>query len=272
MTIWKQGRLWARWAGLCAILTIGTVNNGEAKSIAVTRTTAAGVPVIVLTVDLGDPRVKVTGMVARHGSGSQEGFNDMIRRTHPTAAVTGTFFSTRSLIPIGDIVLDGRLAHRGGVGTGLCVTEDNQCEFVQPPYRYCPMDWSRYDFVCCSGPRLVSGGVASVHPGAEGFHDSHLLGYAPRLAVGITENSKLLFVATRKRIQLGQMAKAMQKLGCIEAINLDAGSSLGFYHGGKTLIKPGRKLTNLILIYDDRERYARFKSRLAPQPEIARNP
>jgi hypothetical protein len=229
------------------------------------------VPVIVLTVDLNDSRVKVTGMVARHGSGSSERFESMIHRSHPTSAFTGTFFSMRSLVPIGDIVVDGELAHRGGVGTGLCITDNNECSFIKPPHRYARMDWSAYDFVCCAGPRLVRNGVASVHPGAEGFHDSSLLGRAPRLAVGLTKHNKLLFVATRSRIQLGQLAKVMKKLGCVNAMNLDAGGSLGFYHRGRTLVHPGRKLTNLILIYDDRDRYERFKSRLTPQRTMARN-
>ncbi len=271
MGLWKPGVSAARLCGgLGLFLAVGAGRHCAANSIAVTRTTAASVPVLVLTVDLGDPNIKVTGVVARHGSGSQEAFDSMIHRTHPTAAVTGTFFGVSSLIPVGDIVINGSIAHHGGVGTGLCITSDNQCEFVHPPHRYAAMDWSRYDFVCCCGPRLVTNGVASVHPGAEGFHDRHLLGGASRLAVGLTQNNKLLFVATRSPIQLGHMAKVMRKLGCIDAINLDAGSSLGFYKGGKTFVKPHRKLTNLILIYDDKSRYERFKARLAPT--LARNP
>src|SRR5205814_1759920 len=112
----------------------------------------------------------------------------------------GTFFCERSLYPIGDIVVNGRLQHTGGIGTGFCMTEGNQCEFVHPPKRYMTMDWSRYDFVCCAGPRLVVDGDATVHPGAEGFHDPHLLSRATRLAVGLTENNKLLFVTTRARV------------------------------------------------------------------------
>ncbi len=224
---------------------------------------------MVLTVDLNDPHVKVTGMVAQGGCGRAERFGAMVSRGHPTAAVTGTFFSTDSLLPIGDIVIDGKLTHRGGVGTALCLTDDNQCDFVLPPYRYARMDWSQYDFVCSSGPRLVQDYAPFVYPRAEGFRDSHLLHSATRLAVGLTAENKLLFVATRMRVQLGQMARAMRKLGCRDAIALDAGSSLGFYYNADYKIAPSRKLTNLILVYDDRERYARFKSRLSPFTAIA---
>jgi len=235
-----------------------------AKNVTEYRTTSAGTPLIVLNVDMTDPNVKVSGIVAQGGCGNSERFDAMVSRAHPTAAVTGTFFSPGSNIPIGDIVVDGRLAHRGGVGTALCITEDNQCDFVQPPHRYARMDWSQYYFVCTSGPRLVNGGAPFVYPHAEGFRDSHLLHSATRLAVGITASHHLLFVTTRSKVQLGQMARAMKHLGCVDAIALDAGASLGFYHNGNMLIQPNRKLTNAILIYDDRDRYERFKARLIP--------
>lgn len=252
-------------AAIAAAVFLGVGGQkGQTQSIGRTHTKAAGIPVIVTTVDLSDPKVRVTGMVAEGGRGKSEAFQRMIWRSHPTAAFTGTFFCTRSLVPVGDIVVGGQMVNRGGVGTGFCMTEDNQCEFIKPPHCYAPMDWSRFDFVCSAGPRLVTAGKAAVHPRAEGFRDSGLLHSATRLAVGMTAKNKLLFVATRQRVQLGQMAKAMLKLGCVEAINLDAGSSLGVYHKSKTLITPGRRLTNLILVYDDRNRYDRFKHRLMP--------
>ena len=226
---------------------------------------------MVLNVDMNDPQIKVTGMVAKGGCGNSEKMLDMTQRAHPTAAVTGTYFSPRNLEPIGDIVVDGRIAHHGGMGTGLCITDDNQCDFIQPLHRYARMDWSQYDFVCCAGPRLVTNGIAGAYPREEGFRDPHLLHSATRLAVGVTAQNHLLFVATRSRVQLGQMGKAMKKLGCIHAINLDAGGSQGFYYNGNAHIQPQRSMTNLILIYDDKHRYEKFKSRLFPGAEIARN-
>lgn len=260
----NPGRRLAAGLGLLACLIATAVPASATRSIRLYRTTAANTPLLVLSVDMNDPNVKVTGMVAKGGCGNAERFDTMVHRAHPTAAVTGTFFSPGSNIPIGDIVVDGRLAHRGGVGTGLCITQDNQCDFVQPPYRYCRMDWSQYDFVCTSGPRLINNGAPYVYPKQEGFRDSHLLHSATRLAVGLTANNKLLFVATRCKVQLGQMARALKKLGCTDAIALDAGSSLGFYNNGNMLIQPHRQLTNAILIYDDKNRYERFKNRLIP--------
>ena len=91
-----------------------------------------------------------------------------------------------------------------------------------------------------------------------------------RLAVGITKTTNCYFVATRQQVQLGKLAQAMKQIGCVEAINLDAGSSLGYYYKGRMIARPGRRLTNAILIYDDADRYERFKSRLTPAPRIAK--
>lgn len=264
---WKQ---WIAGSVLGVCLTLAAVRPCAADSIEFYTATAAGIPVMVLSVDMNDPQVKVTGMVAQGGSGHSERMVDMTRRAHPTAAITGTYFSERTLEPIGDIVVDGRIAHHGGMGTGLCITDDNQCDFIHPPHRYARMDWSQYDFVCCAGPRLVTDGIACVYPRQEGFRDPHLLHSATRLAVGITAQNRLLFVATRNSIQLGQMGNAMKKLGCIHAINLDSGGSQGFYYNANFHIQPQRKLTNLILIYDDKQRYEKFKGRLFPGAEIAR--
>src|SRR5205085_7241558 len=146
-----------------------------------------------------------------------------------TIAITGTFFSTGSRVPVGDIVIDGQLAHFGGLGTALCVTDNNEVDFVRPaPYRH--QDWSKYDFVLCCGPRLITDGVPYVEPWSEGFRDKHMLNRNGRLAVGVTKNKQLLIVATRRPIYLSKLAKAMRALGVADAINLDAGSSMGLYY------------------------------------------
>lgn len=255
---------------MIAALSFSFVVIARAEGVWLSRTKANGIYLLVTTVDLNNPNVKVTGMLAERGAGSNETLDRMVWRAHPTAAVTGTFFDVASGAVLGDIVVNGKLAHRGGIGTGFCINTYNECKFVQPSRRYSHTDWKDFDFVCCSGPRLVHNNRAEVHPGLEGFHDRHMLARNSRLAVGITKNNKLLFVATRQQVQLGQLAQAMKHLGCVEAINLDAGSSLGYYYKGRMIARPGRRLTNAILIYDDVDRYERFKSRLTPAPRIAK--
>jgi hypothetical protein len=171
----------------------------------------------------------------------------MISRTHPAVAVTGTFFSLDNLKPVGDIVINGNLSYFGGMGTALAITPDNHADMVT-------VDWGRhhkwdsYDCVVACGPRLLKDGHICLDPSAERFHDKCMLSPNSRIAVGITPGNKLVFTMTRNRIYLGKLAKIMRILGCRQAMNLDAGTSTGFYCNGEMLAKPGRQLTNLIIV------------------------
>lgn len=235
------------------------------RSIHLTQTMAAGVPVKVITVDLNDHNVKVSAVMARQGNGTSEPFRQMIDRANPNVAVTGTFFSLDNLRPVGDIVIDGSLVHFGGMGTALCVTENNHADMVTCQWgRH--HDWSGYEFVVACGPRLLHDSRIVLDPHAERFKDRHMLAPNSRIAVGITRGNKLVFVMTREPIYLGRLAKVMRGLGCREAMNLDAGTSTGFYYNGTTLAKPGRKLTNMIVVYGDKSRYEKSLDELVPEP------
>lgn len=239
------------------------VQSAPAEEIHYYCTTVQGVPVKVIAVDMNSPQVKVTGMLNQLGAGHTEPFRQMVRRANPTVAVTGTYHSNRDFRPIGDIVIGGRLTHFGGLGTALCISDDNHVKFMRPkPYRR--QDWSRFDYVLCAGPRLVQNSVAYVEPGREGFRDRHMLNPNPRIAIGATRDNRLMIVLTRKPIYLSRMARVMKALGVENAINLDGGSSIGVYYKGKILVTPRRQLTNILLIYQDRNRYETVRDRLLP--------
>jgi hypothetical protein len=224
--------------------------NGElaSKSIRAFQEYVTNVPIRLISVDLNDPTVKVSALLARHGIGSAEPFSGMIRRSQPDVAVTGTFFSLDNLKPVGDIVINGGLAYFGGMGTALCITRDNRAEMVTVPWGH-HHDWSNYDFVMACGPRLLEDHEIVLDPQSERFHDQHMLAPNSRIGVGITANNKLVFVMTKDPIYLGRLAKIMRELGCSQAMNLDAGTSTGFYYEGNMMASPGRWLTNAIVIY-----------------------
>ena len=233
------------------------------SSIHFWQTAAAGVPVKVISVNLNDPNVKVSAVMARHGNGTSEPFRQMIDRAQPNVAVTGTFFSLDDLQPVGDIVIDGSLVHFGGMGTALCITPGNHADMVTCEWgRH--HDWSPYDFVVACGPRLLSQGRVVLDPHSERFHDKHMLAPNSRIAVGITPGNTLFFVMTHEPIYLGRLARVMKSLGAKDAMNLDAGTSTGFYYNGATLARPGRKLTNMIVVYGRRDRYERALDQLVP--------
>ena len=85
---------------------------------------------------------------------------------------------------------------------------------------------------------------------AEGFHDPHVVGAAARVAVGYTRDGHLLLVRVLTPVTFGREAVVMQALGCQGAMNLDAGASTAMYYRGTYLATPGRRLTNLLCIYE----------------------
>jgi hypothetical protein len=66
-----------------------------------------GIPIHLVTANLNDRRVTVAPSLTLNGRGSSETFASIIKRTNPTAAITGTFFDTKTLLPTGNIVIEG---------------------------------------------------------------------------------------------------------------------------------------------------------------------
>lgn len=239
------------WIG-CLLLAGGFTRPvlAHPSSVSYTEERAAGLRLHVVTVNLNDPEVKVSAVLARGGVGRDESFGSFVSRAHPTAAVTGTFFSVRSLIPVGDIVIGGRMVHIGPVGTGLCFTADNRVVFLDRSEGR-KSEWIGFDSVLCTGPRLVTEGVARVDPHSEGFRDSSLFTRRPRVAAGVTRWNRLLLVTVGRPVYLSELARAMRKLGAVNAVGLDGGSSSALYYKGSYITRPGRRLTNILAIYSE---------------------
>jgi len=202
----------------------------------------------VITVDLNDRRVVVSPSLAIGGVGKAESFASAVKRLRPKAAVNGTFFSKRNLRPVGDIVVGGRLAHFGGMGTALAFAADG-VDFIRLP-KSRRVDWTGYQGALAAGPLLVWDGFAKPAPGGEGFGDPHVFARAaPRTAVGVTKNNRLLLVTTVRGSSLGRLAQAMRDLGAVYAVNLDGGSSAAMWYDGRMIRSPRRQLTNLLCVY-----------------------
>lgn len=219
------------------------------SSIVYSRLYAAGVPVHVISIDMADLNVKVYPTLALNGAGHSESWSRMINRVKPTAAITGTYFDTHSLYPTGDIVIDGSLACWGTLGTGVCIGWNNEVSFV-PVRRGSTRDWSEYHHVIVAGPLLVWDGHVSVNPRSQGFRDAGIFASRPRTAIGVTAQNRLLMVVSTRPIHLRRLGMVMQSLRCVQAAALDGGTSCGLYYRGKTIVKPGRRMTNLLLAYE----------------------
>ena len=220
------------------------------KAISYTATTVRGIPVNLIYVRLDDARIRLRPAIAGGGIGAVESFGSFIHRLSPVAAINGTFFCNETYRPIGDIVIDNRLVYFGGMGTGICIAPGNKVEFVTS-LQGRHTDWSKYDAVICSGPRLLVDDRMVVDPATEGFRDSHVLGIARRTAIGLTSMNRLLMVNTKRPCSLSTLAYIMRDLECVDAVNLDGGSSVAMYYRGRTVTRPSRALTNLLLVYED---------------------
>ncbi|NLC57167.1 MAG: phosphodiester glycosidase family protein [Armatimonadetes bacterium] len=252
-------------------LVLASLGVAQAKnsSVVYQKRWVLGLPVNVITVNLNDPEVTVTAAIARGGVGSSERFESLINRVHPAAAITGTFFDTRSLVPVGDIVVAGEKVTTGVIGTGVAFTADKRVRFV-PLASGRREDWASYEMVLCAGPWLVRNGIRTVRPWAEGFTDRSLYARRPRAAVGLTRHNKLLLVTIPKPVHYSHVSKVMKALGAVNALGLDGGSSTALSIRGRIISKPSRRLTNVLLVYDKPHFYERAVARNRLNPAAGR--
>jgi len=226
-----------------------------------------GIPVRYVVADLNNPYVRV-GVATARRLGLDESIWDLLARSQPTAAVTGTYFSTTSKLPVGDIVIEGERVHFGGVGTALCITYDNQVRFIRQKLHR-QRDWSDYRLVLGAGPRLLQRGKVALYPPGEGFRDKRVYARGKRVAVGVTKHNKLLLVVVEQPITLRQLAWVLRALGATDAIALDGGGSSFLYYRREVKVLPKRKLTNLLVVYEDSSVYDARIARLKPQNRLA---
>lgn len=250
-------------ASLCVISgSIMTSPASGADSVALTKHRIGGASLYLVTVDLNDPRIRMDVCAAAGGIPRSESFASMIRRRLPVAAVTGTYFDTRTLYPVGTVVSGGRVLHESAIGTSIRFLRSGselaasdptgvtrgalyQVSFttLKKGQRH---DMGGADCGLRTGPRLLEGGRCALNPYPEGFRSPGIFGSHTRMALGVTRFNKLLLVAVRTPVTFARLAAIMRKLGAMDAVCLDGGSSSAMYYRGRIVCYPGRALTNII--------------------------
>jgi len=253
----------------CALLGLLASHSNASPSVAYGRISVCETVAHVVTVNLADPRTRITVALARNGRGSSESFKSIVSRTRPSAAITGTFFDTRTLIPTGDIALCGTLVHSGCVGSALCIDQNNRATIV-PLGDGRKNRWAGYQTVLCAGPTLTADNRIAIALKHEGFRGS-LHASTRRTAVGISSAGKLLLVAINRKASLYGLAKTMLALGARDSVCLDGGSSTGLFHEGRFLAAPSRQLTNVLVVYARSEVFESARESLAPAALLARS-
>lgn len=120
-------------------------------------------------------------------------------------------------------------------------------------------DWENVNHIISGGPYLVKDGKVYVD-----IQDQKLLaigGRNPRTAIGYTKDNHFIIVTADGRegssigLTLKELAYYMQKLGCVNAMNLDGGGSTVMYVKGyianKPPVKGGIALSNALIIAMD---------------------
>ncbi len=106
-------------------------------------------------------------------------------------------------------------------------------------------DWSGMKHAVGGGPWLVKNGTPYVDLQAQHFTSRSLGSREPRSAVGVTAQGKMLLVTVdgrQKGVSIGmtlyELAHLMKKLGAVNAMNLDGGSSTQMSVYGRTVNRP----------------------------------
>ena len=117
-------------------------------------------------------------------------------------------------------------------------------------------EWKNVKHIISGGPYLVKNGEVFVDMTAQKL--ASIGGRNPRTAVGYTSDNNLIFVTADGRegssigMTLMELARFMQSLGCIGAINLDGGGSTVMYVDGKVVNRPqvkgGIPLSNALVL------------------------
>lgn len=239
-------RLLSLIVSLCAATQVLVMGS---ESVVLLRSNVRGASVCVVIADLNDPGVKVDICLPVKGIRHSEAFTNLVRRHGPLAAVTGTYFDMRTLIPTGSIVIDGKIVHQNYIGTAVCFTIDNKVTFVSvKPGEAC--DLSNAECGIRTGPRLLANSRYALNPRREGFRHPGLFGARTRMALGVTSCNKLLLVCVRTPVTFATLASIMKSLGAVDAACLDGGTSSAMYFKGRVVQRPGRMLTNIIEIRD----------------------
>lgn len=192
----------------------------------------------------------------------------LAERHQAVAAINGGFWKQNG-DPAGALKIDNHwlgtpIKPRGAIGWSLInpkvlidkiltncslsdAISDSQIEVipVSDPSYTTPEEWKELEHIVGGTPVLVQNGNLIEDFSSEKTLQSFLTNKHPRTAVGIKSNGDWVFVVVDGRfygyfggMTMNELAQLMLDLGCVEALNLDGGSSTTMVFEGKVINDP----------------------------------
>lgn len=236
---------------VAAILSPPILGQDVGEPVAYSKFKHGGYYYHMVKVDLSRTSVTPTAYYSPRLRSIWHGISDR----QPIAAITGTFFAFENQQPVADVVIDGQQVATGYRGSVLAVDWYGNPSIFDASVGK-ELSYDKYRYVLRGMVRIVENGQVNPAPWTQGFTDSGIWGRARRTAIGLTENNKLIMLATSQSISLRSLGKAMLSRGATQAVSLDGGGSASLYYMGDMKLSPHRGLSTLFMIekrspYDD---------------------
>lgn len=220
-----------------------TVASADGPPIRYRSFPAGGGTYHAVIADLRSPRVEVETYAAK----GLRRPSTLIKNSKATVAMTGTFFNTGNGDPIADVLVDGKLKNLGGRGSVLGVDWFGNVQVFDTGLNE-SVNWFDYRYALRGGVRVVRDGVVAPDPGSQSFRDRAIWQSNPRTGAGVTHDGNLVLIATGAGVTLTQLGNAMKKMGVVNGVSFDGGSSTCLFYRSKYVLRPGRSLSNLLVL------------------------
>jgi len=211
-------------------------------------------PVKMITVSLAHPKIHLDVVMAGNKKGRVESLGSIAKRSKAIVAINGSYFDAYTKnsykTPYGYIVSGGKLQmEASGDRRTVFTYNPNMLAGMIPGTKFNELfAEGELEGALQAGPRLVTDGKIALNIKGEGFRDPKILtGGGSRSAIGLTRDNKLILLTTSKAT-IPQLAQIMKQAGAYQAMNLDGGASSGLYYNGKYLTKPGRLISNALVV------------------------
>ena len=172
--------------------------------------------------------------------------SELVAQNHAVAGVNGGAFNDNNNwrgtggIPLGITIVNGQVVEGSAAGQQAIIALTSKGALIAGTYSLAELEALHVTQALSFGPVLVQNGQDKV----EGTGN---WGYAPRTAIGQTNDGTILLVVTDGRYinglnnigaSLQDLAQVMLHFGAITAANLDGGSSATMVYNGKLVNQP----------------------------------